>query len=464
MILNPKIFRAYDIRGESFIDFDEDGFFVTAQAFGRYIADKFNLKKPKIFVSGDGRISMNQLYPAVIAGLKASNCEVTWGGSIPTPVNYFAFYEGGFDAAIQITASHNPPQDNGLKFTDRNGAVAGEEIQKIQKLTECDECQKTIEIGECLEMCHVQEYFDKYLEKLTNITPPQTSKKIVVDAGNAIPGMFYPEVFEAFGHQVERIFCDLDANFPHHQPDPERPENLKYLIGKMKEVKADWGFSFDGDGDRVGIVDGGGTIFSADKILYVLGADFLTRNPGAKIVLDIMCSPVLKEKLEAFGGQVIWSKTGHSHIENKMHAEQAKFGGEQSGHFMFGENFYGHDDAMLASLRFLQAIENNPDLITEITDGWPEMLEFSEKFTSPDEQKFEVLDQITEQLMADYKDADVEISTIDGIRLDFGDQEWAIIRCSNTSPKIAIRIEAKSEESLAEKQRLLVGVLEKFNE
>lgn len=464
MILNPKIFRAYDIRGESFIDFDEDGFFVIAAAFGKYIADKFKIEKPKLFVSGDGRNSMGELYPAVIAGLELANCEVTWGGTIPTPINYFAFHEGDFNASIQITASHNPAQDNGLKLTDQNGAVCGDEIQKIRKLAECTECRKTKDFGECTAECHAQEYAEKYFEKLTFIQSKIIAKKLVVDAGNGVAGMYYPALFEKMGHQVTQLFCDLDGNFPNHQPDPERPENLKDLITKVQEEKADWGFAFDGDGDRVGIVNGNGEILSADKILFVLATDFLSRNPGEKIVLDIMCSPILMDKIEKLGGQVIRSKTGHSFIEENMKAEKAFLGGEQSGHFMFGENFYGHDDAMLASLRFLEAIENNPDLITEITDNWPEMLEFSEKFTSPDEQKFEVLKNVTKQLISDFENSDVQIDTIDGIRLDFGDQEWAIIRCSNTSPKIAIRIEARSAESLDEKKEMLVGVLEKFNQ
>ena len=462
MILNPKIFRAYDIRGEAFTDFDEDGFFIIAAAFGRYISDKFKLEKPKIFVSGDGRISMDQLFPAIISGLESANCEVTWGGVITTPMNYFAFHEGQFDAAIQISASHNPPQDNGLKLTDRNGAICGQEIQKIRKLTECVECNLSKEIGACLNECQPQEITNKYVEKLQSILPSQATKKIVVDAGNGVSGMHYPQILKQFGHEVIELYCNLDGNFPNHQPDPERPENLKALIQKVQATNADYGFAFDGDGDRVGIVLKDGTIISADKIIFILASDFLSRNPKEKIVLDIMCSPVLINKIQELEGQVVLSKTGHSYIEEAMHKTKALLGGEQSGHFMFGENFYGHDDALLACLRFLSAVQDKPDLITEVRDKWPQLLEFSEKIDASDEEKFEIVKKVETRLIASLSGTDVTANSIDGLRLDWPNFEWAIIRCSNTSPKIAVRIEAKDQESLELKKNLILNTLKKF--
>ena len=459
MILKSKIFRAYDIRGEAFIDFDEDGFFVTAAAFGKYISDKFQIDKPKIFVSGDGRTSMDQLFPAIISGLESANCEVAWGGVITTPMNYFAFHEGGFDAAIQISASHNPPQDNGLKLTDKNGAVCGEEIQKIRALTECVECNLSKEIGECRNQCQPEEILRKYLEKLQKILPPQKPKKIVIDAGNGVSGMHYPQILKQFGHEIIELYCDLDGNFPNHQPDPERPENLKDLIQKVQEENADYGFAFDGDGDRVGIVLKDGTIISADKIIFILATDFLSRNPEEKIVLDIMCSPVLINKIQELEGQVVLSKTGHSYIEEAMHKTNARLGGEQSGHFMFGEDFYGHDDALLACLRFLSAMETKPSLLKEVTDKWPQLLEFSEKIDAPDEKKFEIVKNVETRLIMSLTGTDVTANSIDGLRLDWSNFEWAIVRCSNTSPKIAVRIEAKNQESLKKKKEIILDAL-----
>jgi phosphomannomutase len=257
---------------------------------------------------------------------------------------------------------------------------------------------------------------------------------------------------------VIELYCDLDTTFPNHQPDPERTENLQDLIVKVREEGADFGFAFDGDGDRIGIVNEEGEIFSADKIMYILAADFLSRNPGEAVVIDAMSSTALAEKIREIGGNPVFSKTGHSYIEEKMHEIPAKLGGEQSGHFMFGEDFYGHDDAILAGLRFITAIQNFPSLLSEIQVKWPTLIEFSEKFTVPDEEKFEILEKIRGILVEKYPDAD----TTDGVRVEFGNLEWGIIRCSNTSPKISIRIEAVDEKSLAKKKKELVGVLERF--
>jgi phosphomannomutase/phosphoglucomutase len=413
--------------------------------------------EPKVLVSGDGRQSMPELYPAIISGLKAAGCDSAWAGAIPTPLNYFGFHHGDFDAAIQISASHNPAGDNGLKLTDRDGAVSGDEIQKIKDLANCADCRLGQDPGECLEGCQALNFDTAYLEKIKSVTPEQKGLKLVVDAGNAIPGIFYPNFLRSFGHEVKELFCDLDTTFPNHQPDPERVENLELLQKEMASGKHDLGLAFDGDGDRVGILLQDGTMLSADKILYVLGSDFLSRHPGASIVLDAMSSQLLITKLEAKGANVILSQTGHSHIEHAMHDNNALLGGEQSGHFMFGENFYGHDDALLAVLRFIQALQTNPELEIEVTVGWDKMLEISERITVADEEKFQILDNV----IADLKEIFPDASTLDGIRIDFGQEEWAIIRCSNTSPKIAVRLEARNQESLDEKKEILMGVLEK---
>lgn len=458
MILNKKIFRAYDIRGEAFVDFDEDGFFVVAAAFGKYISDKFAVKNPRIFVAGDGRQSMLELWPAVVSGLESVGGEVVWGGTITSPMNYFYFNNEEFDATVQITASHNPSKDNGMKFMDKNGSVCGEELQIISKMSECTKCLMAKDMGVCKNGCSKVEFFTDYLYKLIKITPEQKLLNIVVDSGNGVAGMYYPEIFSQFGHNVIELYCDLDTTFPNHQPDPERPENLQDLIKKVKEMGADFGIAFDGDGDRVGIVSSEGVIFSADKILYILAVDFLSRNHGESIVIDAMSSTALAKKIREIGGVPVFSKTGHSYIEEKMHEVSAKLGGEQSGHFMFGENFYGHDDAALAVLRFISAIQKFPQLLSETLINWPDLLEFSEKFTVPDEDKFEILDKIRGILVKKYPEAD----TTDGVRVEFGNLEWGIVRCSNTSPKISIRIEARDEKSLEEKKEILVGVLNKF--
>ena len=456
MILKDTIFRAYDIRGKAFIDFDEDGFMALAQAFGQYIKEKHKLDIPKIFVSGDGRQSMPELSSAVISGLQGAGCDVVFGGTIPTPLNYFSLHLGNFDASIQISASHNPADENGLKLTDTNGAVCGEEIQIIKKLAQNLTTMKYDKSGECLAQCKPKSFLDEYNKKLSSMLNLKHKYKIVLDAGNSVSGMFYPEILRNFNIKVSELYCDLDTNFPNHQPDPERPENLKDLVKKVLEEKADFGLAFDGDGDRLGICLPSGEIITADKIIYLLAQDFLSRNPNEKIILDAMSSQTLVEKIEHLGGQVILSPTGHSHIEQNMHKYSSKLGGEQSGHFMFGEDFYGHDDACLAVLRFLQAVENNPNAIKEITEDWENLIELNEKFFAEDSEKFEILKKVSEKLLKIHPNA----STIDGIRIDYGQNQWAIVRCSNTSPKISVRMEAKNEENLKKISSEIFEVLE----
>ncbi len=452
MILSDKIFRAYDIRGKAYEDYDAEGFYCIAKAFGIYEQEKLKTKKIKVFVSGDGRQSMEDLFPAVVSGLQDVGCEVELGGIITTPMNYYAFHAGDFDASIQLSASHNPWYDNGLKLHDRSGSVCGNEIQKIKDIAKTFGAEelsiKDLELGEYV-------YEARYLQKLESIIQIKEKNEIVLDAGNGVSGLWYPQILEAFGYEVVELYCDLDTRFPNHQPDPEEPENLEHCRAKVLEVGADFGVSFDGDGDRVGIILAEGTCLNADKINYVLAADFLSRNPGEKIIYDIMSSSVLVEKVKALGGNPIQCATGHSFIEESMKSEKALLGGEQSGHFMFGENFYGHDDAILAVLRFLSAVETNTSLITEVTTGWAELYEYAEKFIVPDEDKFKILEKVTSQLLEKYPEA----KTVDGIRIDYGNLEWAIIRCSNTSPKISVRIEAQDEVGLEEKRKELVEIL-----
>lgn len=457
MILKDTVFRAYDIRGEAFVDFDDDGMFVLAQGFGQYLSQKFGTDIPlRVLVTGDGRQSQVEFSPALEAGLEAAGCDVVWGGTVPTPVNFFVFRDHDFDGAIQLSASHNPACDNGLKLTDRFGAVCGEEIQKIGKI--CHSLSPTKREGVVQKEDGEFPFLQEYAAKIKQSVLPHRGRSLVIDAGNGVSGMVYPRIYRSFGHQVDELFCDLDTTFPNHQPDPERSENLKDLIMRVKEIGAEFGIAFDGDGDRLGVVLADGTVLNADKILFVLAADFLSRNPGATIIVDAMSSATLAEKIRAIGGVVIRSKTGHSFIEEAMKEHNASLGGEQSGHFMLGENFYGHDDACLAGLRFLAVVEKFPALISEVTSKWPDLLEFSEKFSVSDETKFQILEKMSEELIQQFPKADLT----DGVRIDWDDGEWAIVRCSNTSPKIAVRIEAKDEESLKEKKELLVGMLKKL--
>ncbi len=341
MKLSSHIFRAYDIRGTYLEHFDAEGFYLAAKSYAQYLKQKHNLETIKVFVSSDGRTSHGDLFPAVLAGLKSEDCDITWGGVLPTPVNFFAMKTENFDASIQISASHNPAPDNGLKLTDKSGSVCGDEIQKIREIAEQN--LEQVEIPESFaDFADFPETdcFGDYRKFIQKISTKISPKRIVIDAGNGVSGKFYPQVLRDAGHNVTELYCELDGNFPNHQPDPERPENTADCQDKVLEANADFGCCFDGDGDRVGIILGDGTLLSADKILFVLAAYYLHHCPNEKVVVDIMSSATLIDKIKELGADVIVSPTGHSFIEENMHKFGADFGGEQSGHFMFGQKTF----------------------------------------------------------------------------------------------------------------------------
>ncbi len=451
--LSPTIFRAYDIRGVYGRDFDAEGFAAIAYAFAQRTAERFGVESPTIFLSGDGRQSQSELVPAVVAGLVAGGAQVTWGGTLPTPINYFAQKRGNYDASVQVSASHNPPEYNGLKLTDRHGAVCGEAITQLGEVARAAEAI-AVDYADWQAQTQAHDYAPAYSDALT-VGVEHAPLHIIVDSGNSIAGSFYPSVLRKLGHTVTELYCELDTTFPHHQPDPEEPENLTDLVAAMAEHGADLGVAFDGDGDRVGIVLPGGEILSADQIMAGLTADFLTRNPNERVVVDLMMSAAYVAYAEARGAEVLLSKTGHSHIEQAMHQHGIRLGGEQSGHFMFGEEYYGYDDAMLAVIRWVSAVQADPDLLPSLTTQWPQMVQRSEKFPVPDDEKFAVMERVQADLGAQYPQANLT----DGVRIDWADGEWGIIRCSNTTPKISLRVQGRTEARVAEMMGVFVGAM-----
>ena len=459
MKLVENIFRAYDIRGIFSIDFDEDGFEILGKGVSQYFLKKFPGKILKIILTSDARISSSILLNSLNKGLQNDRIEIIYGGKVPTPLNLFAFYHDNFDISLQITASHNPKEYNGLKISDKIGSVCGEELQEISKI-----CQKLSKEELSINQNFSQENLEtdkyssqivtNYLQKLNTINLEKWD--LILDTGNAIAGNFYPQIFKKLGAKVETIFQTIDGNFPNHQPDPEDPKNLKWLQDKIK--KGQIGVAYDGDGDRLGVVLDDGTILNADKILYILARDLLSRNPKAKIIVDAMTSQQLIQKLTQYGAEVIISKTGHSFIEIAMHKNEALLGGEQSGHFMFAENWYGNDDACLATIRFLQAIENNPKLLEEVTIGWKSLYEFNHKFTTTEDNKFIIFDKIAEQLNKLWGEG----ITLDGWRKNFENNDWVIARVSNTSPKISVRLECADKQDLQKKKKQLEDIFASF--
>ncbi|MBU2524497.1 phosphomannomutase/phosphoglucomutase [Patescibacteria group bacterium] len=442
MTINPLMFRAYDIRGIAGTDLTPDTAKLIGLGLGTYIQRKFNGNR--IAVGRDCRLSGPELNKSFIQGLVATGCDVTDIGQATSPLVYFASCHYDFDAAVSITASHNPKEYNGFKFVSKNArSICAADLQDILNIIQEEDFILTGTPGQVIKKDDV---FTDYLAKITSIVKLKKPLKIVVDAGNGVTGSFIDPLFKALGCEIIPLFCEPDGNFPNHEANPEEIENMRDLIAAVKEHKADIGLGFDGDGDRVGVIDEKGHHYHADKLLVLLARDLLSRHPKGKIVFDIKCSKVLEEDIIKNGGEPIVSKTGHSHIETKMHEVGALLGGEVSGHMFFGENYYGFDDAFLAAAKLLEILSNTDQTFSELLQDLPVLYNTPEiKAGCPDNEKFEIVEKLSKEFQRDHN-----CITLDGVRINFDERSWGIIRCSNTSPNLTLRFEAPSKHELSE--------------
>lgn len=458
-MINPHIFRAYDIRGiahnpvsEGAPDLTPETINLIGKASGTYFKRHFGTN---LSVGYDCRLSNPELANAFIDGVLSTGCDVTVLGMVFTPLLYFAVCRFGFDGGASITASHNPKQYNGVKLVAKNAhSICGDELQDVLKLIQAGDFE--VGQGKRSELSA----FPAYLEKLLSIVHVERRLKIVVDSGNGATGPYVKPFFEALGCEVIPLFTEPDGNYPNHEANPEEVENMQQLIATVKENKADLGLGFDGDGDRVGVVDEKGKHYQADLLLLQVARDLLTRKPGSKIVFDVKVSQVLIDDIRAHGGEPIMAKTGHSFIEKTMLEQGAPLGGEISGHLFFGENYYGFDDAFLGAARLLEILSRTQQPFTALFKDVPQTASTPEfKSPCPDDKKFAIVDQIAKNLGAQY-----DSITIDGIRVNFDATSWGAVRCSNTSPNLTLRFEAPTPERLKEIVNLMLQELEKYPE
>lgn len=457
-MLFSHIFRAYDIRGIYQQDLNEETAKLIGQAYGTYLIkqQKENQSKPlEVVVGRDNRTHGESLQKSLIQGIQSTGINVTNIGLATSPLLYFSICQGGFDGGINVTASHNPKEFNGFKLQSRDAhAICGEKIQEILKI---------IQKGEFLEgkgAYTENNFFEDYLRKINRITKIKGKTKVVIDAGNGVSGKFAPELFELLGCEVVPLYCDLDGNFPNHQPDPEVEANLVDLKKMVLIEKADFGIAFDGDGDRTGIVDAEGNHYPADLLILLLARDVLTRNPGTSVVYDLKATEILAEEILKFGGKPVMSPTGHSFVEELMQETGALLGGELSGHIFIAENYYGFDDAFLAAAKILEIVTNSGKTLQEHFKDLPKTYNTPEiKLGCAENMKFEVVQKITDYFLKKY-----DCLTIDGVRINFGDGAWGIVRASNTSPKLTLRFEAKSSEKLEQIKREVLDYLKTYPE
>ena len=435
--LSLGIFRAYDIRGVVGKTLTPEAVYIIGRAVGSIAHDR---GQQRIVVGRDGRESSPDLAQSLIKGLCASGRDVIDIGMVPTPVLYFATHYLETASGIMVTGSHNAPEYNGLKIMLDGDTLFGDAIRAIYQRASKEEFtvgQGTIKSNSIA---------DSYIRRVTEdiATSPVRPQKIVVDAGNGVAGPMALDLFRALGHEVVELYCDVDGSFPHHQPDPSQPDNLRALIDKVKQQQADIGFAFDGDGDRLGVIDAAGNIIWPDRQLMLLAKDLLSNNPGAVIIYDVKCSRHLKAIIEAGGGQPLMWKTGHSFIKNKMKQENALLAGEMSGHIFFKERWYGFDDALYAAARILAIIGATGKGSTELFAALPDSVSTPElRMQLAEEQHADFMAAWRQKMSFD----NANIIDIDGFRIEFADG-WGLIRPSNTTSHVIIRFEADNESAL----------------
>ncbi len=456
MVINPHIFRAYDIRGKAGTDITPDICRVIGQAFGTVLREKYQIDRPKVVVGWDARTHSPELAEAMIEGLLNAGCHTLVMGQTPSPLNYFTICTQELDGGIQITASHNPKEDNGIKLQVRDAeAYSGEDLQDLLRRIEAG----NVVTGEgSLEDIDAVAPYLAFLEEMFG--GAAKGLKVVVDTGNGIAGPVYMEGLQRAGADVIGLYTEPDGRFPNHAADPSQHSTLKDLQAKVTETGAHLGLAFDGDGDRLGLVDEKGTIRTPDEVLLLLAEDLLTREPEATVVFTVSNSGILETEIKRLGGLPVMCKVGHSYVEHAMRENDALLGGEQSGHFFPAEGYFGFDDALVAALRFVQIVKTKGKPLTKILSAFPAVYQAPERRPfCPDDRKAAIVRSVTDHFAASYP-----VITLDGARIDFGQGAWAGIRQSNTAPKLSICVEARSPEKLKEVEDIILGHLKTYPE
>lgn len=456
--MRDHIFRAYDIRGIVGQDFDKNDARLIGMAYATYL--KKDKKLPlKVVVGRDGRVHSPEIHKAFMLGVCECGVDVYDIGLSASPLMNFSVCYGDFDGGVNITASHNPKDYNGFKLQKKHAhSIFGEQIAEIAEIVKNEDFSKEDKKGEIIEADFVQEWY----QKISELVQIKLKPKVVVDAGNGVMGAFVEDFFTKIGVDIVPLYCEVDGNFPNHEANPEEEENLYDLKQKIAEENADLGIAFDGDGDRVGVVDKNGVHYSADLLLILLARDLLSRHKGAKIVYDLKATKVLDDEVRKLGGVAIPCKTGHSFIEGKMTEEKALLGGEVSGHLFFAEDYYGFDDALLGACKLIQIIADSGKTPTELLTDLPKTYVTPEmKVKIKESHKFDVMDRIIAHFTEKYPE---KFLTIDGVKIDHDDGSWGIVRASNTSAYLTLRFEARSTERLEEIKNEFLDHLKTYQE
>ena len=454
------IFREYDIRGIVETDLTPDVVEKIGRAYAT-LARERGVKK--VAVGRDGRLTSPDLRTQLIAGLTGAGVDVVDLGLCATPLLYFSLFHREVDGGIMITGSHNAAEYNGFKMCVGKEALFGDNIQLLKKIF--DNEQFSTGQGTAVEEPIISDYLAFLKERFSTVRAENL--RVVIDCGNGAASLVAKEALEQLGCQVTGMYCDLDGHFPNHHPDPTVVENLADLIHAVTENKAHVGIGYDGDADRIGVIDEQGGIMWGDRLLLLFARDVLEENPGSTFISEVKASQVFYDDIPKRGGRAIMWKTGHSIIKAKMKEEKAALAGEMSGHVFFADRYYGYDDAIYASCRLIEILVKQQKALSSLLADVPQTVVTPEiRVDCSDDQKFELVDAVTQRFQDLAATQDVgtspfpirELITIDGVRVRF-DDGWGLIRASNTQPALVLRFEASSQEQLTKIREYLESQL-----
>lgn len=450
--IDTSILRAADIRGVAGLTLDLKTAELIGKAFGTVLIQQ---KINKVIVGGDGRLSTPELSDALIKGLLSCGLEVIQIGCCPSPMLYFAAFVSEACGGIMVTASHNPKEYNGFKMLINRQSFCADSILKLGEL---------IELG-CFEtgmgVLKTEDFLSRYINRLLeDFQSGEKELTVVWDCGNGTAGVVIPDLIKKLPGRHILLNAIVDGNFPAHAPDSSKIENLTELRETVLKEKADLGFAFDGDSDRLGVIDAEGNLLETDKLLQIFAEEILQTHPGAVFIADIKSSKTFSQEVSRMGGRPLIWKTGHSFIKTKMKETNSPLGGEMSGHICFADKYYGFDDALYAAVRLLNiAARYKDETLQDRIRRIPETFATPEiQIPCPDTEKFKVVDRIK----ADLREKGVDYDETDGIKISFNDSGWCLLRVSNTSPCLVVRCEADTQEELDEIKTFLFKQIRSF--
>ncbi|MBC7464929.1 MAG: phosphomannomutase/phosphoglucomutase [Bdellovibrio sp.] len=455
-MFQPVIFREYDIRGVYNEHFDLDFAYNLGKTFASYVSKKTGKRNFKFSIGHDARVSSAPIVEQLSKGMKESGAEVLILGLVTTPMCYYSTFQLDLDGAIMVTGSHNPPDYNGFKVSLGKTTIFGDEIQALKKIMN----EKDFITGNAGSV-NPYDIFPEYLARYKKEFGEMKQVKVVLDCGNGAGGIIARKLFNTVGLHPEILFEQPDGTFPNHHPDPTVEENLKDLAKKVVETGAVAGIGFDGDADRIGVVDHTGKMIYGDELMTVYARAILQTQKGAKIVGDVKCSDRMYNDIAKHGGIPILWKSGHSLVKEKIKQEKAPLGGEMSGHVFFTDRNYGYDDAPYAGLRLCEILAQTGKTIPQLLEGLPTVFNTPEiRIDTTEEKKVLIVEKVKEKF-ENQTDPNIKVNLVDGIRISFPDG-WALARSSNTQPVLVVRFESNSAEGLKRIEDSVMTVVNKY--